>query len=419
MPAYARLVSGTVVDTALLTRQFKNIRLVSEGLAAPLSEEDWALQTLSRARPVKWHLGHSSWFFENFVLQKTANYQLFDENYARFFDPMLDKGQIGAARLPRTDIIAYRMAIDKAICDVLRGEVAAECAAAIELGLQHEQRLQEWMLADIKHLLAGDPLHQGYRADKGLRSQDEPAPVEWLSFGSGLHSFGYEGTRFAFDNERPRHRAYLRDFKLASRPVSNGEYLAFVEDGGYARPEFWLHEGWKMLRKQEWRTPLYWENHGGKWRIYSLGGLRELALDEPVCHLSYYEADAYARYAQARLPTEYEWEWAAAGIPLEGNFLESDLLHPAPGATDTRGLHQLYGDVWEWTSSSHTPYPGFKAGDDELSRYRDMRAFMSNRFVLRGGSCVTPRAHIRPSYRNFLPPEARWQFSGLRLARDA
>jgi ergothioneine biosynthesis protein EgtB len=202
--------------------------------------------------------------------------------------------------------------------------------------------------------------------------------------------------------------------------VSNGEYLEFVEAGGYERPELWLHEGWETLRKQNWHAPLYWERHDGQWQFYTLHGLRELSRDEPVCHLSYFEAEAYARYAQARLPTEYEWEWAAAGIPLEGNFLENDQLHPdASLESNTRGLHQLYGDVWEWTSSSHTPYPGFKGSEGEPARYKDMHTFMCNRMVLRGGSCATPRAHIRPSYRNFLAPGARWQFSGLRLARDA
>ncbi|HKO87310.1 MAG TPA: ergothioneine biosynthesis protein EgtB [Burkholderiales bacterium] len=426
MPAYARLVSGSAVDAAPLARQYQSIRLATEALSAPLSDEDCAVQSMPDCSPAKWHLAHTTWFFETFVLEKQiADYRHFDPQYRVLFNSYYQtvgaqhaRPQRGLLTRPsRREVMAYRCAIDQQLLELLSRGVCAEVACVIELGLQHEQQHQELLLTDIKHLFGCNPLAPAYKGGERLIPHGTPGAVEWLRFGSGLHSFGHEGLRFAFDNEGPRHRAYLNAFELASRPVSNGEYLEFMHDGGYARPELWLSAGWDTVRAQNWQAPLYWQMRDGRWFVHTLRGVRELALDEPACHLSFFEADAYARYAGARLPTEYEWEWAAAGVPVEGNLLESDSLHPMPSTEETHGLHQLYGDVWEWTASSYSAYPGYKPVAGALGEYNGK--FMCNQFVLRGGSCATPRTHIRASYRNFFGPEARWQFSGLRLARDA
>jgi ergothioneine biosynthesis protein EgtB len=425
MPAYARLVSDTAVDSAPLARQYQTVRGLSEALTAPLSDEDCAVQSMPDCSPAKWHLAHTTWFFETFVLEKRVpDYRHFDPQYRVLFNSYYQK--VGAqfarpcrgllTRPSRRDVMAYRCAIDQQILDLLGRGVCADVALLIETGLHHEQQHQELLLTDIKHLFGCNPLRPAYRYGEAL-PRVAPTAYQWLSFSGGLHSFGHEGARFAFDNEGPRHRAYLQPFQLASRPVTNGEYLEFMRAGGYARPEFWLSNGWDTVCAQGWEAPLYWEERDGQWWVHSLRGMREVLAEEPICHLSYFEADAYARYAGARLPTEYEWEWAAAGVPVEGNLLESGLLHPAAESEDTRGLHQLYGDVWEWTSSAYVAYPGFRATQDALGEYNGK--FMCNQFVLRGGSCVSSRSHLRASYRNFFPPEARWQFSGLRLARDA
>src|SRR5581483_1314736 len=294
--------------------------------------------------------------------------------------------------------------------------VTGRLAAVLELGLQHEQQHQELILTDIKHLLSFNPLHPGYRDNN---ADDAVAQaLRWHRYEEGIRRIGHDGDGFCFDNEQPRHRVFIEAFELASRPVTNGEYLEFIRDGGYERPELWLSDGWNSVQSFGWQAPLYWQRQDDDYFVYTLSGLRALNPDEPVCHVSCYEADAYARWAGARLPTEMEWEDVASGLPLEGNFVESGRLHPASLAArrETSSPAQMFGDVWEWTGSPYSPYPGFQPLAGELGEYNGK--FMCNQMVLRGGSCVTPRSHIRASYRNFFPPAARWQFSGIRLARD-
>jgi ergothioneine biosynthesis protein EgtB len=315
------------------------------------------------------------------------------------------------------EIYAYRAHVDAAMRDLLVDGLppgAAGLGSVIELGLHHEQQHQELILTDIKHVLSCNPLRPAYQEPRSTSTAAAPE-LGWVSYAEGLFRIGYEGSGFAFDNETPRHRVFLEAFLLATRLVTNGEYLAFIGDGGYRRPELWLSEGWNTVGAQGWEAPLYWEQRDGEWWSFTLSGMQPLAPAEPVCHLSYYEADAYARWAGARLPTEAEWERVAVDAPPAGNFVEDGRLHPAPASGG--GLQQMLGDVWEWTSSPYVPYPGFRTLDGALGEYNGK--FMCNQLVLRGGSCATSRTHIRRTYRNFFPPDARWQFSGLRLARDA
>jgi ergothioneine biosynthesis protein EgtB len=288
----------------------------------------------------------------------------------------------------------------------------------LELGLHHEQQHQELILTDVKHLFGCNPLRPAYR--EHLRHDEPPSsvrPLGWVEFPPGVQAVGHDGVGFAFDNESPRHRVFAEGFRLADRLTTNGEYRAFLEDGGYRRPELWLSDGWNACRAHGWQAPLYWEEKSGGWHLLTLGGMRPVHDAEPVCHVSFYEADAFATWAGARLPTEAEWEIAANDRTLEGNLLEAGRLHPAPLPAAAAGLAQQIGDVWEWTRSAYAPYPGYRPAAGAIGEYNGK--FMVNQLVLRGGSCVTPRSHIRKTYRNFFPPEARWQFSGIRLAQDA
>jgi ergothioneine biosynthesis protein EgtB len=413
---------------------------MTERLARPLSAEDCQVQSMPDASPVKWHLAHTSWFFETFVLQpQVRGYQAFHPTYSFLFNSYYNAVGDRIARPRRglltrpalEDVYAYRSAVDRAVLAYLdeSGTALPEpVAAVIELGIHHEQQHQELILTDIKHALAQNPMRPAYRAGAGTgggsgvgAGTDAGAGVEgpalsWLPYPGGVAWVGHEGPGFAFDNEGPRHRVFLEPFQIGSRLVSSGEYLAFIGDGGYSRPELWLSDGWNSLKSQEWQAPLYWEQQSdGTWRIFTLGGLRRLAPAEPVCHVSYYEADAFARWSGARLPTEAEWESAAEGQERGGNFLESGRFHPAAAQDGTR-LAQTFGDTWEWTQSAYAPYPGSRPTAGALGEYN--AKFMCNQLVLRGGSCATPAAHIRASYRNFFPPEARWQFTGIRLAKD-
>jgi ergothioneine biosynthesis protein EgtB len=310
---------------------------------------------------------------------------------------------------------AYRAAVDERVGALLARGLAADVLAVVELGLEHEQQHQELLLTDVKHLFGANPLRPAYR-ELPAPPRTEVAPLRFVAFGEGLCELGHAGPGFAFDNEGPRHRAFLPAFELASRAATNGEYLAFVRDGGYERPELWLSDGFAWKQAEGVRAPLYWEECDGGWTTLTLGGPRPLRPEEPVVHVSFYEAAAYAAWAGARLPTEAEWELAAASVPVAGNFVESGRLHPAPAAAEP-GLSQLFGDVWEWTRSDYAPYPGYAPGAGALGEYNGK--FMCNQRVLRGGSCASPRSHLRATYRNFFAPTARWQFSGVRLARDA
>ncbi|WP_418316977.1 ergothioneine biosynthesis protein EgtB [Piscinibacter sakaiensis] len=413
-----------------MAARFQAVRRQTAALAEPLSAEDCTVQSMPDASPVKWHLAHTTWFFETFVLAPhQPGYRLFEPSFRVLFNSYYHgvgerhpRPQRGLLTRPGLDqVLGYRAAVDAAMLALLdRAEpLSAELADLIELGLNHEQQHQELILTDVKHLLSCSPLRPAYQKQWPLTAIGAPARG-WVAFDEGLRRIGHDGSAFCFDNEMPRHQVWLDAFEIATHPVTHGDLLEFIDDGGYRRPELWLAAGWDLVTAQRWRAPLYWEpvDDGVGWRSFTLHGAVPVDPNTPICHLSFYEADAFARWAGARLPTEAEWEVAAHGTSTAGNHLESGALHPlAPRAVQPAGeLAQLFGDVWEWTRSDYSPYPGFRCASGAVGEYNGK--FMSGQYVLRGGSCVTPSKHIRASYRNFFPPEARWQFSGLRLARD-
>jgi ergothioneine biosynthesis protein EgtB len=411
---------------AQLASRYRDVRAVTDGLASRLSAEDCAIQSMPDASPVKWHLAHTSWFFETFVLDAhLAGYRAFDPAFRVLFNsyynsvgekhPRPERGLLSRPSLDR--VLAYRQHVDHAMEKLLeRGSLPREASALVELGLNHEQQHQELVLTDVKHLLSCNPLKPAYAEAREDRAGPDAAPLTWSRFAEGLIRVGHDGAGFAFDNESPRHRQYLRSYALANRLVTNGEYRAFMDDGGYARPELWLSEGWDWIAAGRIAAPGYWERADSSWRQFSLRGMRAIDAGAPVCHVSLYEADAYARWAGARLPTEAEWEFAAATHAIDGNLLESGSFEPRAGARGAP-MAQLFGDVWEWTQSAYAPYPGYRPASGAIGEYNGK--FMCNQYVLRGGSCVTPESHVRATYRNFFPASARWQFSGIRLARDA
>ncbi len=413
-----------------LRDHYQQVREFSETLCRPLAAEDYVIQPMPDASPTKWHLAHVSWFFETFLLKPfVPDYQSPDPGYAYLFNsyynaigdryPRPQRGHISRPTVAET--YRYRAHVDEQVLDLLECSEERDVpriAPIITLGLHHEQQHQELLLTDLKNMLSRNPLHPVYVEQPPGRVMDV-GPHGWIFFPEGIAWIGHAGTDFAFDNEEPRHREFVPSFRLATRLVTNAEYLAFMHDGGYDRPEFWLSMGWATVQQEGWRAPLYWENHAGNWFEFTLSGLRPVDSAEPVTHISYFEADAYARWAGGRLPTEAEWEVAAASVPMQGNFVEDGRYHPSPldlGQADA-GLRQMFGDAWEWTQSSYSAYPGFRTAPGALGEYNGK--FMCNQYVLRGGSCATSQKHIRPTYRNFFPPEARWQFSGLRLAQDA
>jgi ergothioneine biosynthesis protein EgtB len=409
--------------------QYQKVRSFTEQLCEPLVTEDYVIQSMPDVSPTKWHLAHVTWFWETFLLSPALpNYKSLHPQYAFLFNSYYNtlgqrhcrpkRGLISRPTVKET--YTYRRYVDEHVLDLLEkvdeGRLT-ELTPIITLGLHHEQQHQELMLTDIKHVFSCNPLYPTYVERVPTDTSSVP-PLEWVSFPEGVHWIGHEGEGFAFDNERPRHRQFVQSFQLASRLATNGEYLAFMEDGGYENPLLWLSEGWATVQQEEWKAPLYWEKRDGQWWMMTLSGLREVDLAEPVCHVSYFEADAYARWADARLPTEAEWEVAAQDVPVAGNFVESSLYHPAPLNASTTGgkLAQMYGDVWEWTQSSYAPYPNFKPGPGAIGEYNGK--FMCNQYVLRGGSCATSLSHIRSTYRNFFPANAQWQFMGIRLAKE-
>lgn len=410
-----------------LADQYTETRSFTEKLVTGLAAEDMVVQSMADVSPTKWHLAHTSWFFERFVLMDhLAGYMPLDPVYLYLFNSYYQQAgerhcrdQRGYISRPTvTEVMAYRQHVDAAIRELIAAVdegVLVEIAPLLTLGVHHEQQHQELLLTDIKHVFSVNPMRPVYREMKVGGPVAAVAPVAWAGFDAGVYEIGHSGPAFAYDNETPRHRVFLESFEIADRLVTNGEYLEFINDGGYQRPEIWLSLGWTMVEEHAWSEPFYWEKRDGEWMLFTLRGMERLNPSEPVCHLSYYEADAFARWAGARLPTEAEWEVAAVGVAIEGNFVEQDRYHPAPVAP-AAGIRQLYGDVWEWTSSAYAPYPGFRAAAGAVGEYNGK--FMCNQYVLRGGSCATSRTHIRPTYRNFFPPEAAWQFTGLRLARD-
>ena len=408
-----------------LAVRYRTVRAATEALAAPLSAEDCAIQSMPDASPVKWHLAHTSWFFETFILgPHLPGYRVRDAAFRFLFNSYYNavgdrhpRPRRGLLSRPSLDAVRdYRAYVDEAMSALFAQEAVAALTALIELGLNHEQQHQELILADVKHMLSCNPLAPAYVPVGAMTGHASSPSMSWLEFGEGLVEIGHDGDGFAFDNETPRHREYLKAYALASRCVTNAEYAAFIHDGGYRRPELWLSEGWDWVNAQQVAAPLYWEESDVGPRQFTLHGLLPVEPDAPVCHVSLFEADAYARWAGARLPTEAEWESAAAHTAIEGNFVEGGALRPRPAPRDRASLSQLFGDVWEWTQSAYAPYPGFRVAAGAVGEYNGK--FMCNQYVLRGGSCATPRSHVRASYRNFFPASARWQFSGLRLARD-
>ena len=411
-----------------LAGRYRQVRAASEELCQGLHPEDYVIQSMPDASPAKWHLAHTSWFFETLVLAKAIPlYKPFHPQFNYLFNSYyLSLGQRHCR--PRRGLISrptvqevydYRRQIDRLMLELLdrsSNRVLSEYAAIVELGLHHEQQHQELLLTDIKHAFASNPLRPAYRSTPDPAAQLPAQSARWISFPEGLREIGHGGDGFAYDNESPRHRVFLNAFELASRPVANVEYRAFVDDGGYRRGELWLSDGWNAVQSQGWEAPLYWEKRDGQWSTMTLFGMRPVNDAEPVCHVSYFEADAFARWAGSRLPAEEEWEFASTSVPIEGNFVDARLFHPSP-PTGGGGLSQMFGDVWQWTRSAYLPYPGYRQATGALGEYNGK--FMCNQFVLRGGSCATPRSHIRRTYRNFFPPDARWQFTGFRLARDA
>jgi ergothioneine biosynthesis protein EgtB len=403
--------------------RFLAVRARTVALCAPLSAEDQVVQPMPDASPAKWHLAHTTWFFEAFVLGGAPFDPAFEflfNSYYESLGPRVPRARRGMLTRPGLDRIqAYRAEVDRRVVAALRDEALNdEARARLELGLHHEQQHQELILTDAKYVLGTQPLAPAYRA-LARGKPGRPAPLTWCSEAGGIVEIGAPAGGFAFDNERPRHRVLVPPYRLASRPVANAEVIAFIADGGYRDPRLWLSDGWQLVQAERWTAPLYWTERDGEPAIYDLAGVRAVDPAETACHLSLYEADAIARWLGARLPTEAEWEHAAthAAIAVRSNFADAERFHPdrAP-AVDPGQLTQLFGDVWEWTASSYAAYPGFRPLPGALGEYNGK--FMSGQYVLRGGSCFTPADHIRPSYRNFFPAHARWQMTGVRLAND-
>lgn len=407
---------------ARMLERYRDVRSTTRSLCEPLEIEDFVVQSMEDASPTRWHIAHTTWFFETFVLDA------FDKDYKRFNDvfPYLfnsyyvqagerfSRPRRGMLTRPTvSEVLEYREYVDRAMQQLLEKSEDPELYRIVEIGLNHEQQHQELILTDLKHMLSQNPLWPVYTTIDSS-PQVNPGPLEWTSFEEGLVEVGTDRADFHFDNEGPRHRVFLESFYLANRLVTNAEYIKFIEDGGYQKAPLWLSEGWALVESKEWSYPPYWVERDGTWFEFTLGGLSPLDMHAPVSQVSYFEADAFARWAGYRLPTESEWEYASASIKVEGNFVEDGNLRPLASG-DSKVLSQMFGDLWEWTRSQYSPYPGYQPEEGALGEYNGK--FMSNQFVLRGGSFATSKSHIRRTYRNFFPAYARWQFTGIRLAK--
>jgi ergothioneine biosynthesis protein EgtB len=417
-----RLVT-TKPDREKLITEFERIRNYTECLCTPLLTEDYQIQSIDETSPPKWHIAHVSWFFETFVLSHfqsgykpwRTGFDFLFNSYYYTHGQMSPRPSRGLLSRPSVDeIYAYRSDVNEKIKSLIETAVETDIRALtfrMQLGLHHEQQHQELLLMDIKHNFSINPCKPAYRDDL-IIPEGQTRPLNWVECDRGIYQIGHTGKDFAFDNETPLHEVLIHDHRLADRFITNGEYLEFIEDGGYGNPALWLSDGWALIRTQQWHYPLYWENRENEWQQFTLGGTRKLNPHEPVCHLSFYEADAYARWAGKRLPREEELEIRLELQPVAGNFAEKGLLHPAPASDQP----QWFGDLWAWTCSAYTAYPGFKPLAGTMGEYNGK--FMSGQMVLKGGSCATPTGHTRASYRNFYYPENRWPFTGLRLAED-
>ncbi len=415
-----------MVDADTLLERYRAVRAFTEKLSEPLYAEDMVIQSMTDASPMRWHLAHTTWFFETFVLREhVKGYETFHPAFEYLFNSYYNavgaqfpRPRRGMLSRPTVDeVFSYRAYVDDRMAELVLDsgpELHGVLHPIVELGLNHEQQHQELMLTDIKHVLAQNPLFPAYRGATLPAGADPDAP-SWVGYEKGLRTIGYGGADFAFDNEGARHEVHLESFELATLLVTNEEYLSFVEEGGYKDPTPWLSEGWATVKNERWKAPLYWVRQGGEWWEFTLAGLQPLDPTRPVCHLSLFEADAFATWAGARLPTEAEWEAVAADVPIQGHFADDELFHPRAAAPDETRPHQMFGDVWEWTQSAYAAYPGYRPAEGAIGEYNGK--FMCNQYVLRGGSCATAKDHIRLTYRNFFPAYARWQFTGLRLAR--
>ena len=426
----ARFLTLGAEPAPTLAERYRAVRRQTEALCAPLETEDYVVSTMTDVSPTKWHLAHTSWFFETFVLAPfDERYVSPNPKYSFLFNSYYVQAGERHCRAKRgivtrptvREVFAYRAHVDEAMGRLLEriaGDAAHPAAAIIELGVHHEQQHQELLLTDIKHVFWMNPTRPAYR--EPASAGPDAAPLSWHHVAPGLYRIGHDPDAtpgFAFDNESPAHRVFVDGCDLATRLVTNGEYLEFIADGGYRRPELWLSNGWATVGERRWTAPLYWERAGDEWMEFTLSGNQPLRASDPVCHVSYFEADAFARWAKCRLSTEAEWEVAAATTDIDGAFVEAERFHPAPAGDESDGaLTQLYGDVWQWTQSPYVAYPGYAPSAGAIGEYNGK--WMCDQWVLRGASCATPRSHARRTYRNFFPSDARWQFTGIRLARN-
>lgn len=406
-----------------LIAEYQRIRAFTETLCKPLQVDDFQIQVSSSTRPAKWHLAHVSWFFEDFVLSRmNAEYLAYHQTYAQLFSSEYhvhagDNAPIRPGNISRPtieEVFRYRAHIDKRVIQLLadtKEDAWQEVALLVTLGLNHEQQHQELMLVDLKRSFFENPLKPAYRGDL-LEPKGKLRSMSWVLYGEGIYFIGHDKKTFAYQNEKPRHKVMLHGFRLADRLITNTEYMDFIKDGGYDSPTLWLADGWSLRKQYNWHHPLYWLHQDGSWQQFTLGGLRPLNPAEPVCHISFYEADAYARWAGKRLPLEAELEIVLEKQQLKGNFVQTELFHPEPAS----GPDQWWGDLWNWTASPYCAYPGTRRAAAPIGEYDGK--FMSNRMVLKGGSCATPPGHTRATYRNFLRPQTRRAFSGIRLADD-
>lgn len=424
--SHQRISALLETETVGLLSQYLQLRQQSERICAPLEIEDYSIQTAAFASPPKWHLAHVSWFFETLLLKPfLKGYREYHPQFATLFNSYYDtigeyhpRPERGLLSRPTVkEVYQYRAYVDDHMAQLLSDidhQRISDIKLRTVLGLNHEQQHQELLLTDIKYNFAYNPLKPAY-AELPQAPQTDAPPLQWLTFEGGVQSIGYNEDGFCYDNETPRHKTYFDNFQLASRPVTNSEFIEFIHAGGYKNPEFWLSDAWKVVCQQSWNAPLYWQQEDNRWFYMTLAGMRPIDMNAPVSHVSYFEAAAFARWANKRLPTEAEWELAASTLPIEGNFVDNGYLQPI-ASPQNASLLQMFGDVWEWTQSPYVPYPGYKQAHGPLGEYNGK--FMSSQMVLRGGSCATPKNHIRATYRNFFYPHERWQFSGFRLAED-
>ncbi len=427
MPRQQSIERTTINGRRALENRLLDARHLSHQLAAPLSAEDMTVQAMEDASPTKWHLAHVTWFFEAFILSKyLPGYRRFDETFNFCFNSYYEslgqrqpRPKRGLLTRPSIDrVFAYRAHVDEALSNLFSSNLAAnpEVARLIEIGINHEQQHQELLLTDILALFAANPLHPAYSAKRLRVTQSEPDTLDWIDYPGGIFQVGHSGNGFAWDNEMPRHNVLIHPFRMTDRLVTNAEWLAFIEDGGYETASLWLSDGWATVNREGWNAPLYWQPEDGQWLAMSLEGLHPVEPSAPVCHVSYFEADAFARWAGKRLPTEFEWEIAASDLAITGNTLATRAFRTRPAESANGQPRQMYGDVWEWTQSAYLPYPGYRPPAGALGEFNGK--FMVSQQVLRGGSCATPPGHTRATYRNFFYPHQRWQFTGLRLASE-